>query len=81
MCGLWHVMNLDYSMIINRYPSEFFKARWGLREGCLPSLLLFILAMDGLSLHISHVVERDQFQALEIGYNINISHGFFVEMC
>jgi len=33
--------------------------------------------MDGLSLHISKVVEQDQFQALKIGNNINISHVFF----
>jgi len=35
--------------------------------------------MDNLSLHIKKAVELDQFQVLQMGYNIKISHGFFVD--
>lgn len=52
--------------MINEYLSEFFSLARGLTEVCLLWSLLFIIAMDGLSLHI-----------LEDGYVAHLS----VVMC
>jgi len=73
------VSNINYAMIINGYPTHFFRARWGLRHGYSLSPLLFILAMDNLRLQIKKVVNDDQFHALVIGNDIKISHGFFID--
>ena len=71
--------NLNYVAIINKYPTHFFRVGRGLPQGCSLSPLLFILAMDGLSLHINKAMVNDQFQALHMGNNIKISHGFFID--
>eukprot|EP00253_Pinus_taeda_P024795 PITA_24795 len=47
------VEGVDYAIIINRIPSSFFHAARGLRQGCPLAPLLFILAMNSLSLHIN----------------------------
>lgn len=73
------VTNVNYVVIINGYPTQLFRASRGLRQGCSLSLLLFISAMDGLSFHIKKEVVHDQFQAMHMGKNIKISHGFFVD--
>lgn len=73
------VTNVQYTVIINGYPMTYFKAGRSLWQGYLLSPLLFILAMDGLSLHIKNVVVEGHFHALHIGRNIQISHRFFFD--
>lgn len=73
------VLNINYAIIINGYPTHFFRAGRGLRQHYSLSPLLFILVMDNLSLRIKKAVEEDQFQALVMGINNQISHGFFVD--
>jgi len=75
------VTNVQFVVIINGYLTTYFKAGRGLRQGCSLSPLLFILALDGLSLHISDVVASGHFLPLKIGRNIRISHSFFVTTC
>lgn len=41
--------------------------------------MLFISAMDRLSLHIKRVVVEGELRALFLGRNIRISHSFFVD--
>jgi len=74
-----YVDNVNYAVIINGYPTRFFWAGRGLRQGCSLSPLVFILVMDCLSLYIKKVVLEDQFQPLKMGNNINISHNLFVD--
>lgn len=50
---------VDYAIIINGIPSPFFHVERGLRQGCSLSPLLFILAMNSLSLHINKVVNEN----------------------
>ena len=74
-----YVSNVHYAVVINGYPSDLFMAGKGLRQGFSLSPLLFILAMDGPSLHIQKVVAKGKFQALHMGRDIYISHSFFVD--
>lgn len=73
------VTNVNYFVIINGYPSKFFRVGRGLRQGCSISPLLFILVMDGLSFHIKKAVLDGQFLSLHMGNYIKISHSFFVD--
>lgn len=61
------VMNVRYVVFINGYPTCFFGVGQGLTKGCTLSPLLFILAMDGLELHIKKVVVEGNFGALVLG--------------
>lgn len=69
----------NYAVIINGLPSSFFPTSRGLRQGCPLSLLLFILAMDPLSLHINKVVQEDRCRPFHICKNVTISHNLFVD--
>lgn len=73
------VTNVQFTVIINGQPTTYFKAGRGFRQGCSLSPLLFILALDGLSLHITNVVAEGHLIPLKIGRNIRISHSFFVD--
>lgn len=73
------VSNVQSVVVINGYPRTFFKARRGLRQGYSLSPLLFILAMDGLSLHIKNAMSKGHFLTLHLGKNIHILHKFFVD--
>lgn len=71
------VTNVKYVFVVNGYPSDFFGAGRGLRQGCSLSPLLFILLMDNLGLHIKEVVAEGHFDALHIGRHTSICQGFF----
>lgn len=70
---------VNFSVIINGIPSPFFSASRSLRQGCPLSLLLFILAMNTLSLHINKAVEEFRCYPLKICRSISISHNLFVD--
>ena len=71
--------NVNYVVLINGFPSPFFQAERGLRQGCPLSPLLFILAINTLSLHINHAVKLKRYAPIRICKNISISHNLFVD--
>lgn len=72
------VEEVNYAVLINGFPSPFFKVARGLRQGCSLSPLLFILVMGSLSLHIKREIQQNFCQPLPICRGIFISHNFFV---
>lgn len=60
------VENVNYMVIINGIPSHFFQAERGLRQGCPLSPLLFILAMNSLSIHINKAVSENRCRPVKI---------------
>lgn len=73
------ILNINYAVIINGLPTQFFCADHGLRQGFSLSRSLFILVMDGLTLQITKVVADGHVQALDMGMNKKISHSLFVD--
>jgi len=71
------VENVHYIVIINGIPSPFFLAERGLRQGFPLSPLLFILAMNSLSLHINRAVYENRCRPVKICRNNYISHNLF----
>lgn len=73
------IENVNYVVLVNGIPSPFFRAEWGLRQGCPLSPLLFILAINALSLHINRAVEEKAYVPVKICKQIHISHNLFVD--
>ena len=73
------VENVNYAININGVPSSYFLAERGLRQGCPLAPILFILAMNTLSLHINKVVNENICRPIKISRYISISHNLFVD--
>lgn len=73
------VEGVNYAVIVNGFPSSFFLAQRGLRQGFPLSLLIFILALNSLSLHIKKAVKENRCLPLKISRNVSISHNLFVD--
>eukprot|EP00253_Pinus_taeda_P036565 PITA_36565 len=73
------VENVNYVININGIPSSYFLAERGLRQGCPLAHLLFILAMNTLSLHINKAVNEHRCRPIKISRYISISHNLFVD--
>lgn len=71
--------SICYDVLINGFPSSFYRADRGLRQGFSLSPLLFILFMDELSLKIKDAQSRDLFGGLFISPLVVITHLFFVD--
>ena len=60
-------------------PSKFFKASWGIRQGCPLSPLLFILIIEGLSLLIVDAREHGLIKGIKISSSLALTHILFVD--
>jgi len=82
MCAKWImacVEGINFAILINGYPTSFFSAERGLRQGCSLSPLLFILVMDTISLHLKRVVASGNINPLSISRGNSFTHNLFVD--
>eukprot|EP00253_Pinus_taeda_P029310 PITA_29310 len=82
LCTNWLmacVQDINFTILINGFPTIFFRAEKGLRQGCSLSPILFILAMDSLSLHIKRVITAGKVGPLAISRGNLHTHNLFVD--
>jgi hypothetical protein len=74
---------LDYdtsaniAVLINGEPSTLFHSGIGFRQGCPLSLILFILAMEGLSLLLKKIQVEGRITGIKVSRLIKILHLLF----
>lgn len=73
------IENVNYAININNIPSPYFLAERGLRQGCPLAPIIFILAMNTLSLHICKAVDEHRCRPIKISRYISLSHNLFVD--
>eukprot|EP00253_Pinus_taeda_P009779 PITA_09779 len=73
------IEGINYAININGIPTPFFTAERGLRQGCPLAPIIFILAMNSLSLHINNAVDNRRCSPIRISRHISLSHNLFVD--
>jgi hypothetical protein len=73
------VTTVSFAVLINGFPSTFFRVGRGLRQGCSLLPLLFIIFMDDLNLNIREARTMYIFRGLSLENNVTITHLFFVD--
>jgi hypothetical protein len=73
------VTSASFAVLINGEASEFFRSGRGLRQGCPLSPLLFILAMEGLSLLLKQSFEDGHISGIKVSNLTRILHLLFVD--
>eukprot|EP00253_Pinus_taeda_P019806 PITA_19806 len=73
------IEGVKYAININGIPSPFFHAGRGLRQGCLLAPIIFILAMNSLSLHINKAMDDQRCIHIKISQHISLSDNLFVD--
>eukprot|EP00253_Pinus_taeda_P027284 PITA_27284 len=59
------IENVNHAININGIPSPYFLAERGLRQGCPLAPIIFILAMNTLSLHINKAVDEHRCRPIK----------------
>lgn len=70
-----------FVVLVNGVPSNFFRRSRGLWQGCPLSPLLFLLIIEGLSLHIKKTIAEGKLVGVKISDVIKITHFFLWTMC
>jgi hypothetical protein len=73
------VTSANIAVLINGEPSTFFHSGIGLRQGCPLSLILFILAMEGLSLLLKKIQVEGRITGIKVSRLIKILHLLFFD--
>jgi hypothetical protein len=70
-------VSANLAILINGEPSSFFRSGRGLRQGCPLSPLLFILAMEALSLLLKLGQADGKITGIKVSRTIKILHLLF----
>ena len=73
------ILTTNFVVIINGFPTRFFRAQRGLRQGCALSPLLFILVMDCLSYTLIMSKNSGILKGVMVTRNIQVTHLMFVD--
>jgi hypothetical protein len=73
------VDNANLAILVNGESSSFFHMGRGLRQGCPLSPLLFILAMEALSLLLKSTQAEDKISGIKVSRTLKILHLLFVD--
>ena len=68
-----------FVVLINRSPSNYFRASRGLGQGCHLVPFLLLLIANSLSLTINHAIREGSFKAIGINNSVELSHIMFVD--
>ena len=71
--------SVQFAVIVNGYPSSFFPASRGIRQGCPLFPLLFILVIEGLSLLIEEAKRQGKIKGIKISARLSLTHLLFVD--
>src|ERR1044071_5434595 len=63
-----------FSVIINGQPTERFKSKRGIRQGCPLSPYLFVLAINELSIGLNEALQSNHLQGISLGHNCPAIH-------
>ena len=64
---------------MNGFPTTFFQASRGIRQGCPLSPLLFIMVIEGLSLLIKDAKRNGKIKGIKISTKLFLTHLLFVD--
>lgn len=70
---------VNFAVIINGFPSDFFKSSKGLQQGCPLSPLLFLLTIEGLSRLILLAKQDGSISGIKITEQVLVTHTLFVD--
>jgi hypothetical protein len=73
------VTSANFDVLVNDSPAKFFKRYKGLRKGCLLSLLLFLLVVEGFSRMMKKASSEGKFSGIKVAKRVAITHFLFVE--
>jgi hypothetical protein len=73
------VVSANIAILVNGEPSSFFRMGRGLRQGCPLSPLLFILAMEALSLLLKSGQAEGKISGIKVSRTIKILHLLFAD--
>ena len=73
------ISTVNFVVLVNGTPSNFFTATHGVCQGCPLSPLLFILVIEGLSLLIQDARSNGLIRGIQLSPSLALSHLLFVD--
>ena len=73
------ISSINFAILVNVCPTEFFQGYRRFRQGFLLSPLLFLVIIEGLKRLILRYKSNMKIKCVKISYHISITHMLFVE--